>query len=118
MRPLFSSQLWWFRQNLCRLRHQQSPFAALNGLKFTACKILAMPNQNSCKSLPELIPSGETRRKVINVRVSARSSNTRFARFLRLEPPDGMEHTELFICKGGSPPQVLQEISEVPDGRR
>lgn len=35
-----------------------------------------------------------------------------------LEPPDGMEYADLFICKGDSPPQVLQKISELLTGRR
>ena len=30
-----------------------------------------------------------------------------------LEPPDGMEHADLFICKTDSPPEVLRKISEL-----
>ena len=32
-----------------------------------------------------------------------------------LEPPDGMEHVDLFICKADSPPEILQKISDLLD---
>lgn len=35
-----------------------------------------------------------------------------------VEAPEGMEHADLFICKGDSPPQVLQKISELLARRR
>jgi CheY-like chemotaxis protein len=35
-----------------------------------------------------------------------------------LEAPEGMEHADLFICKGDSPPQVLEKISELLNRRR
>ncbi|MGA2990067.1 MAG: response regulator [Candidatus Korobacteraceae bacterium] len=34
-----------------------------------------------------------------------------------LEPPQGMEHADLFICKGDSPPQVLQKIEDLLSSR-
>ena len=34
-----------------------------------------------------------------------------------VDPPEGMEHADLFICKGDSPPEVLKKISELLGGR-
>ena len=34
-----------------------------------------------------------------------------------VEAPEGMEHADLFICKGDSPPEVLRKISELLNGR-
>lgn len=34
-----------------------------------------------------------------------------------VEPPDGMEYADLFICKADPPPQILQKISELLNGR-
>ncbi len=33
-----------------------------------------------------------------------------------LEPPDGIEHADLFICKADSPPEVLRKLSELLNG--
>ena len=33
-----------------------------------------------------------------------------------LEPPDGMEHADLFICKAESPVEVLKKIAELLQG--
>ncbi len=30
-----------------------------------------------------------------------------------VDAPEGMEHADLFICKGDSPPEVLRKISEL-----
>src|ERR1035441_6868573 len=30
-----------------------------------------------------------------------------------VDAPEGMEHADLFICKGDSPPEILQKISEL-----
>jgi CheY-like chemotaxis protein len=34
-----------------------------------------------------------------------------------VEAPEGMEHADLFIRKGAPPPEILQKISELLDGR-
>jgi hypothetical protein len=34
-----------------------------------------------------------------------------------VEAPEGIEQADLFISKADSPPQVLQKISELLDGR-
>jgi CheY-like chemotaxis protein len=34
-----------------------------------------------------------------------------------VEAPEGIEHADLFICKGASPPEILQKISELLKGR-
>jgi CheY-like chemotaxis protein len=34
-----------------------------------------------------------------------------------VEEPEGMEHADLFICKTDSPPEVLQKISALLNGR-
>ena len=35
-----------------------------------------------------------------------------------VEPPEGIEHADLFIPKTDSPPQMLQKLSELLNGRR
>ena len=34
-----------------------------------------------------------------------------------VDAPEGMEHADLFICKGDSPPEMLQKISELLSSR-
>ena len=34
-----------------------------------------------------------------------------------VDEPEGIEHADLFICKGDSPPEVLKKISELLGGR-
>jgi hypothetical protein len=34
-----------------------------------------------------------------------------------LNAPEGMEHADLFICKTDSPPQVLEKIAGLLNGR-
>jgi two-component system, OmpR family, response regulator CpxR len=34
-----------------------------------------------------------------------------------VDEPEGMEHADLFICKTDSPPQVLEKIAELLNGR-
>ena len=34
-----------------------------------------------------------------------------------VDAPKGIEHADLFICKGDSPPEVLRKISELLNGR-
>lgn len=34
-----------------------------------------------------------------------------------VEAPEGIEHADLFICKGISPSEILQKISELLNGR-
>jgi CheY-like chemotaxis protein len=34
-----------------------------------------------------------------------------------VEAPEGMEHADLFICKGDSPPEILEKIAGLLNGR-